>query len=133
MAVISRQFPAYTAEVEKAIYLAQQVIIRNLIIQAKILKEPFRCCLCTHHLTILLADHSENGITISRRLHGRLNQQNLPTRDIGSSLAVVINTAILAHRVAGGGTVHSIMNRHCPKLGSALSQRRTADGSCRGF
>jgi hypothetical protein len=34
----------------------------------------------------------------------------------GSSLAVLQNTAILAHRDAGGGAVHSIMNGHLLKL-----------------
>ncbi len=85
MAVISRQLSAHTAQVEKAIYLAQQVISRYLIFKAKVIKQPFRRCLCTHHQTILLANHSENGITISRRLHDRLNQQNPPeSRHFGS-------------------------------------------------
>jgi hypothetical protein len=66
------------AQIKKKVDPAQQMIVGNVILQAKVVKQWLRRRLCPHHRSALPENHQENGITAPHPEQARLNQQNLP-------------------------------------------------------
>ena len=56
-----------------------------MILNAEIVEQPLRRRLHPHHRSVLPANRKKDEITTLTRNQGRLNQQNLPTTDIGKS------------------------------------------------
>ena len=69
------------AQIKKPIDATQQMIVGNVILKAKVVKQSLWRRLRPHHHSALLANHKENGITPATDEQARLNQQNRPKAD----------------------------------------------------
>ena len=70
-------------EIEKAVDLPKHGALRNMIIQAEVVKDLLRYRLLTRHLIRTpRISIRENGITSRRTDQGRLNQQNRSEADL---------------------------------------------------